>query len=232
MQQRRGPRRDSFGARRITLPRSRVLGGPSSRLGPLCYLSSVQYFVVQLVVALRWSPRYSWSRNPISDLGNTSCANFHGRAVCSPLHGLMNLSFGVLGLTMIAGSMVLLFALPRTRVRTLGFSFMSVAGSGVALVGLSPENVAPSMHAIGAALPFVVGNVGVVLLGWSLPLPAALRRFSVAAGVVALTALVFYATGHDLGLGEGGLERLVAYPQTVWLIVVGAWWASSPLREW
>jgi hypothetical protein len=43
----------------------------------------------------------------------------------------------------------------------------------------------------------------------------------VASGLIALIFLVFYATSHFLGFGEGGIERVVAYPQTVWLIVFG-----------
>jgi hypothetical protein len=35
-----------------------------------------------------------------------------------------------------------------------------------------------------------------------------------------------YASSHDLGLGEGGIERVVAYPQTVCLIVTGFYLAA------
>src|ERR1700722_19315337 len=76
------------------------------RLGPIFYAAGVQYFVVQLLVALRWSPPYSISRNTISDLGNTACGSWNGRYVCSPLHDLMNLSFIVLGITMLLGSVL------------------------------------------------------------------------------------------------------------------------------
>lgn len=199
-----------------------MIRGPLSRFGPYLYLSSLQYFVVQLVVALRWSPAYSLQRDTISDLGNTVCGRFNGRFVCSPLHALMNVSFIVLGVTMIAGSVLLRHALPPTRAR-LGFLFMAIAGVGVVVVGVFPENTVSAIHGWGATLPFTIGNVGVIVLGLSLALPRALRLLTLTLGVIALAALVFYASSHYLGLGEGGIERLVAYPQTVWLILLGAY---------
>lgn len=135
----------------------------------------------------------------------------------------MNVSFVVLGVTMIAGSFLIRYAAQSTKSRSLGFAFLAIAGVGVVMVGVFSENKAATLHALGAALPFLVGNVGVIVLGLSLDHPLALRLFTVLSGVVALSALAFYANGHYVGLGEGGMERVVAYPQTVWLIVVGTY---------
>ena len=62
-----------------------------------------------------------------------------------------------------------------------------------------------------------------MLLGWSLTVPWWLRLYTTLSGGVALFALVLYASNAFLGLGEGGIERVVAYPQTVWQIVVGVY---------
>lgn len=193
------------------------------KLGPLLCISSLQYFLIQLLAALRWSPAYSLSRDTISDLGNTACGRFNDRYVCSPLHTVMNISFVVLGVTMVVGCALLHHALSPTATRSgaLGFAFIAIGGIGVIVVGAFPENSVPAFHGIGAALPFVVGDAGIVLLGFSLSAPMAFRIFTLFAGVVALSALVFYASTHYLGLGEGGMERLVAYPQTAWLILFG-----------
>jgi len=42
-------------------------------LGGLCWLSSVQFFIAQLWVALAWQRPFSLVHNFISDLGNTRC---------------------------------------------------------------------------------------------------------------------------------------------------------------
>ena len=202
------------------------------KLGFALYATSLQYFVVQVVVAYRWSPPYSLSANTISDLGNTVCGRFNDRAICSPLHQLMNLSFVTLGVTMVAGSLLINFCLPARRGTTRGLSAMSIAGIGVLLVGLFPENTVSALHGFGASLPFTVGNVAVVSLGFTLPLSRPFRYFSIFAGSVSLVALVFYVGNHDWGLGEGGMERVVAYPQTVWLVVIGIYFLlTSRMKE-
>src|SRR4051812_14625263 len=96
-------------------------------LGPVIWLLSTQYFMIQMIVAAAWkSPSYSWRFNTISDLGNTACNLADGRVVCSPLHGLMNLSFITLGIIMACGSL-LIYQEFRERLGTLfGFSLMAL----------------------------------------------------------------------------------------------------------
>jgi len=199
------------------------------RLGAILYVSTIQYFLVQLLVSLRWSPPYSLSRNTISDLGNTVCGKFNGRHVCSPLHSLMNVSFVLLGLAMIGGSLLVCRYVSTSRAQTVGFMSVAVGGVGAVMVGIYPENTIPALHGIGASLPFLVGNIGLLVVGFSIGGPAALRVYTVLSGSVALIFLVFYAAGHYFGLGEGGIERVVAYPQTVWLIFFGIYLIVSKL---
>jgi hypothetical membrane protein len=161
------------------------------------------------------------SRNTISDLGNTACAAYGGRLVCSPLHGVMNASFITLGVTMVAGSVLVLRQLGRSRGAAAGLAAMTISGLGVIMVGAFPENSVPAWHGTGAGVTFVVGNVGIIILGRSLNLPAPLRLYSYLSGALALIALGCFVSNRYLGLGEGGMERVVAYPQTAWLIVVG-----------
>ena len=200
---------------------SKTIGERHPRLGPLLYCSAIQYFLVQILVGIRFSPHYSLTRNTISDLGNSSCGIFNNRQICSPLHTLMNISFLTLGITMITGSLLLCQSFRKSRNAMVGFTFFALGGAGTALVGIFPENTVSALHGIGAALPFLIGNVGVVILGFSLEVPKILRIYTVLTGSIALAALGVYASGHYIGLGEGGLERVVAYPQTIWIIILG-----------
>ena len=201
------------------------------RLGPIFYAAGVQYFVVQLLVALRWSPPYSISRNTISDLGNTVCGSWNGRYVCSPLHDLMNVSFIVLGVTMIAGSVLVFREFAQGRAAAAGFAGMAAAGLGTVMVGLFPENSVPALHGVGAALPFVLGNSALFVLAFALAMPVPLRAYAFFSGSVAILGLAAFASGHYLGLGEGGMERVVAYPQTIFLVVIGCYLIAMPERR-
>lgn len=187
----------------------------------MLYIASIQYFLAQLLVAVRWSRPYSISRNTISDLGNTACGAYGGRLVCSPLHGVMNASFITLGITMMAGSVLILRAFGQRRGAAAGLAAMTLSGLGVIMVGAFPENSVPAWHGAGAGVTFVLGNVGIIIAGRSLSLPAPLRLYSYLSGSLALIALGCFVSGQYLGLGEGGMERVVAYPQTAWLIVIG-----------
>lgn len=198
-------------------------------LGPLIWLLSLQYFAVQVVTAAAWPyPGYSWTHNLISDLGNTSCGSYAGRPVCSPQHALMNASFILLGLTMALGALLIYQEFRESRASLLGFSLMALAGAGTVLVGLFPENTISLMHDIGAALALVIGNVSLLVLALALKrLPPALRLYSGLTGVITLVAFLLFRLQLYLGLGQGAMERLVSYPQTVWLIVFGLYMTHS-----
>jgi hypothetical membrane protein len=133
----------------------------------------------------------------------------------------MNGSFVLLGVTMILGSALIYPTFNRSRGTRLGFSLFALGGVGVVMVGTFPENTVSTVHGVGAALAFVLGNAGLVLLGCSFRAPTWLRAYTIGSGGVALGALALYASHHYLGLGEGGMERVVAYPQTVWQIALG-----------
>jgi hypothetical membrane protein len=182
------------------------------------------HFAVQVAVAAAWARGYGWGGNTISDLGNTRCARYSGRPVCSPLHLAMDVSFVVLGVTMCAGALVPGRQIGAGRAASVGFGFLALAGAGTVVVGLFPENTIGALHQGGAALPFVLGNVGVVLLGVSLrALPVGARGFTVLAGGAGLVGLPLFVSHTYLGLGIGGMERVTAFPQDVWLIAAGVY---------
>ena len=188
---------------------------------PILWLSSVQYFLVQALAAGAWSqPRYSWRLNAISDLGARHCGRFDGRYVCSPAHEAMNVSLIVLGLGMALGSVLFLQELGHGRI---GFLLMAVAGLGAMLVGLFPEDTVYWAHITGADLAFLLGNVALIAFGFSRGFPRWLRWYAAGSGVVALAALYLFLAHHRFFLGLGGMERVVAYPQTIYLIVFGAY---------
>lgn len=190
-------------------------------LGPILWMAAIQFFIVQAVAAAAWiTPPYSWRLNAISDLGAVGCGPFDGRIVCSPLSGVMNASFIVLGLCMTIGAVLLYQTYRRSLV---GFWLMGLAGFGAILVGIFPEDTVYWAHIVGQDLAFVLGNIALIVFGFTLGFPRLFRWFSVASGVIALVALVLFLSHQRFFLELGGMERVVAYPLLIWLIVTGCY---------
>jgi hypothetical membrane protein len=187
--------------------------------GPIVWLSCIQFFIVQLVAGAAWNnPAYSWRLNAISDLGALNCGEFDDRYVCSPSHGLMNISFILLGLAMAIGSWLMYQQFYKSRV---GFWMMGISGVGAILVGIFPEDTIFWTHILGQDLAFLFGNIALIVIGLKLGLPRWLRWYSVTSGAVALVGMVLFLSKHRFFLELGGMERVAAYPQIIWLIVTG-----------
>lgn len=196
-------------------------------LAALLWLSSVQFFIAQAIVQSAWSTPFSLTSNFISDLGNTACAPYPAGSqhyVCSPWHFWMNASFVLFGLTIPLGAAFARGAFPNGLLRTVTLVLLALAGPGYVLVGLYPENVDITPHKIGAGLVFISGNLGLALLGVEI-LQASRRRILaislIKLGVVGLIATVLLVSGHFLGTGVGGMERIAAYPLPIGLMMVG-----------
>lgn len=200
----------------------------SIRAGAIAWIVAVQFFVTQVVVASAWSRPFSLRLDYISDLGNTACGPYPAGStnlVCSPWHAAMNLSFIVLGITMIVGARLTRSVFPAGWVRSVAASLFAMAGVGVILVGIYPENTDNARHVVGAGVNFVAGNIAMIIYGLALAQQPerhrALMQFSLVTGTLGLLATLLFVTGQFLGLGLGGMERVAAYPMTVWQIVAG-----------
>ena len=144
----------------------------------------------------------------------------------------MNASLVLLGITMALGSLFIYQEFRRTTTTFLGFNLMALAGFGTMLVGLFPENSNGLLHGIGAFLAFVPGNASLVVLAIGITQARrSFRAYTFISGSLSLVAFMLFATGHNLGLGQGGIERLISYPQTLWLVLFGAYMTATRLRS-
>lgn len=186
-------------------------------------MAAVLFLFAQLVAAAAWTRPYSWATHNISDLGVTSCGPWpgDGRWVCSPWHGVMNVGFVLAGALIMLG-VVLRWRADRVVAGPAGACVL-MTGAAYVVAGLAPADKHENVHVVLAALPiFILGNAGLVLAAarrssWS----PTLRWIGLLLGCVGLTATVLFLSGHDLGLGRGGMERLIAWPMLIVLFVVG-----------
>ena len=200
----------------------------SIRAGAIAWIVAVQFFVTQVVVASAWSRPFSLRLDYISDLGNTACGPYPAGSthlVCSPWHAAMNLSFIVLGITMIVGARLTRSVFPAGWVRSVAVSLFAMAGVGVIVVGIHPENTDNARQVVGAGVNFVAGNIAMIVYGLALAQQPhrhrRLMQFSIFAGTLGMLATLLFVTGQFMGIGLGGMERVAAYPMTVWQIVAG-----------
>jgi hypothetical membrane protein len=209
---------------------TRSISRSSAIWGGLAYVvAMVQYGLAQVISAAAWKTPYNWLTNEISDLGNTACGQFsvHGPTsyICSPLHAMMNASFIVSGLLVIAGTVLLWRLWPESRMITTAKVLMILSGIGKVIVGLVPENTDTSLHILGAT-NIVVGNVAILLISIAIRhYYPALTRAGRLVSLLGITGSILFSVaqyaGSDLWLGAGGWERVAGYPSNLWLIAIG-----------
>ncbi|MFG2666831.1 DUF998 domain-containing protein [Streptomyces sp. NPDC048387] len=194
----------------------------------------VQFFVIHRITESAWARPYSWARNNISDLGNAHCAlqpQPAPRYICSPDHGLMNVSFVALGVLLVVGVALTGGAfLRRGRVASVARLLLAGAGVGFVLAGLAPADVNENQHVLGALFIMAGGNTGLIVAGFGMAehVPTHLRWGTIVLGAVAITGFGLFLSGHYLGLGMGGMERVAALPLLLWALTVGV--RGLPLR--
>jgi hypothetical membrane protein len=215
------------------------MAAPSEpRLGPLVHravhhgaalwLAGTLLFVLAMVVVqLAWSgpPAYSLKANYISDLGNTGCGPWPSSTsarVCSPWHDVFNGAIIVLGVFIPFGAILSRTAFPKRRSATVGLGLLAIAGIGAMTVGFSPENVNLTVHTLGSVLAFLFGNLALIVLGFAMFRDTrwdGYRAYSMFSGLIGLVALALFASHDYVGLGVGGMERLIVAPPLLWLLL-------------
>jgi len=152
-------------------------------------------------------PDYSVSENYISDLGV----------------GLMPSRVVFTAATIVFGSMALVSSALMRRSRPRSYMWFLLAASGVGAIGVGTfnEDSVPAIHAVFAVMAFLFGNLAAVYSCRIVRSP--LSYIFVLLGIIGLAALALYAGNTYLGLGAGGMERMIFYPAMIWTLGFGAY---------
>lgn len=174
----------------------------------------VGQFVFFFELAEIYYPGYDVSSNVISDLGATCKAG-----VCKfvqPSSDIFNVSVALMGVTLI---LTAYYLWKGSGAKALSF-FEALAGAGAIGIGIFNESYGGA-HVFFSALTFVSGGIQALLVYKVAKAPYS--YISAVTGVVTLVATVLYASDTYLGLGQGGMERMVAYPVLIGGIAFGGY---------
>lgn len=164
--------------------------------GALLFIAASQ-FLLGLVVAEALYSGYSISGNYISDLG------------VGPSSMIFNSSVFLMGLLIIAGAYFLQ--------RAFNFKTLTVllvlTAIGAMGVGVFTENFG-AIHSVVSLIAFLFGGLAAIASYKLAKLPFTV--ISVILGLTCLGALVLFTANVDLGLGVGGMERMIVYPLLAW----------------
>ena len=159
-------------------------------------------------------PGYSVSVDFISDLGAT-CRN--GRCkIIEPSATIFNSTVSFLGLMLILSS----YFLHKTYNKPYTTILIGITGLGAMGVGIFPET-AGILHTVFSLITFA--GAGLAILSFAIVMKGVIRLSSIVLGLITLTSLILFASGNHLGLGPGGMERLIVYPALMWALILGGY---------
>ena len=98
---------------------------------------------------------------------------------------------------------------------------LAVSALGAIGVGVFDMDNYNALHGLSALLAFLFGNVAAIYSSKRVNPPCS-YLFAVL-GLIGLAALALLGAEADLGLGLGGIERMVFYPAMFWLLAYGAY---------
>jgi hypothetical membrane protein len=202
---------------------------PNARIaGVLFFLASTQ-FILGLVVAEALHPGYSVADNYISDLGVGSSST------------IFNSSAFLFGLLSLIGA----YFLPRTTNSRNLIVLLTLMAIGAMGVGIFTSAFSTMIHGIVSLMAFGFGGLSTVASLKVMRPP--LSAISVILGVMTLGALALFATGLVttgsltsnepptselfLGIGPGGMERMILYPALIWLILFSGYLITRSERQ-
>lgn len=175
--------------------------------GLLCFVAASQFLIIMLICEALY-PGYSISENMISDLGIGSTAAF------------FNSSIIILGLLIIL-SAITFHSFHKNGIFTI---LLSLTGMGAMGVGIFPENLSP-YHEIFAGITFLFGGVSQVFSFALIRFPMSI--VVIILGSLTLISLVLFVLDIHLGLGPGGMERMIVYPVILWGVGFGGYLMAS-----
>ncbi|MGB8217057.1 MAG: DUF998 domain-containing protein [Candidatus Methanoperedens sp.] len=177
--------------------------------GTFIFVGAVQ-FVIGMILAEIFYPGYNVSGNYISDLG----------ATYQPSAFIFNTSVIILGILIILSAYFIWNEFQNYLISIL----IGLSGVGALGIGLFPETTG-NLHLIVSFIAFFFAALSAIAASKLVKSP--FTYFSVILGIASLAALALFGLQFYLGLGPGGMERMIAYPVLLWAVGFGGYLMST-----
>ena len=190
------------------------MASPRERVAGVLFFVAVTQFILGLAIAEALYPGFSVSDNYVSDLG------------IGPSSIIFNSSVFLLGLLLVIGTYFLRHISDLKTVNMLLF-LMAIGAMGV---GIFTKDFTVA-HGAVSSMAFLFAGLSAIASAKVLKKPLSL--IGVVLGAMTIGALVLFSSGlitsgsftsniaYDsnfyLGLGPGGMERMIVYPALMWL---------------
>ena len=184
----------------------------ASKAGVAIFIGAVQ-FSIFLILAEIYYPGYNVSTNYVSDLGAT-CPNSGACVINEPTSMIFNASLALLGLLILLGA----YFLQRAFRHAPATAMVALAGIGALGVGLFPETTGIG-HSIFSPIVFLFAGLAALTTARFQKKP--MFYFPIILGILTLVALLLFVADAYLGIGPGGMQRMIAYPALLWSIDFG-----------
>ena len=166
--------------------------------GAVLFFGAMQ-FLLFVSIAEFVATNFTVSGNTISHLGIDNAPY------------IFNTTIVILGLSEIIAGYFL-----RENFSKLFSIFLVIGGIGAIGVGIFNEDFG-KIHLLFALLAFVFSSLGTYVIFFKKRKDLMTSMWAML-GTVALIALILYSLSIDLGLGKGGMERMIMYPNIIWAI--------------
>jgi len=174
-------------------------------------------FLVLLMLGESIAPGYSMHENAISDLGTIGETEL-----------LFNTSLFVLGLLNFVSGFVLFKVLDDKKLLIV----FALGGIGAMGAGVIPLDSPIGVHGLFALFAFVFINLEAMVAGRLAKSP--LDKISIALGMLGIifVSLMMMVDSGSLdvsdSIGHGGVERMIAFPCLIWMVLFGGYLIASP----
>lgn len=176
--------------------------------GALIFIGAFVFLVAMIVAEAKY-PDYSIANNYISDLGVGATAY------------IFNSTIVLFGFLLIVGAVLI----ASNQKKSVFPYLLIIAAIGAIMVGVFPENTG-SLHSVGAYITFLFAAIAAIVgVKW---IKSPFRFMSLAIGIFIVAAIILYIEKMYLGIGAGGMERMIVYPALFWGLGLSSYLMGMP----